>query len=86
MAQGSLPIADVLRRIHKRKKLQKTKQFLEDIQKKKKKDIDAKYGITSKTTNEYIQRILGHQGVTNYTEARSYLKNKNLAEVLEDIK
>jgi len=69
----------------KRKVIEDKEEFLKDITKMQKKDIDAKYGMTSKTTNRYIQRILGHQGVTNFTQARNYLKKKNLVDVLEDI-
>ena len=68
-----------------RKVIENNEVFLRDIKVMKKKDIDAKYGLSSKTTNRYIQHILGHQGITNYTKALSYLRNNKVIDVLEDI-
>ncbi|MCK4253256.1 MAG: hypothetical protein KAX32_02235, partial [Candidatus Heimdallarchaeota archaeon] len=73
-------------KIERREKLGDKKQFLKDLIKMQKKDIDAKYGISSKTTNSYIRRLLGHLGIMNYSQARDYLKRKSLDDVLKETK
>ena len=70
----------------KREKLQNKDQFLKDIKEMKRKDIDYKYGISKKSTNKKIREMLGHEGVNNYTQAREYLKDKNVKDVAKDIK
>jgi hypothetical protein len=69
----------------RRKKLGNTERFLKDIKEMKKKDIDYKYGMSRKATTRRIRRMLGHRGVKNYTQARDYLKDKKLKDVLRDI-
>ena len=61
------------------------KEFLKDIQELQKNEIDQKYGMDAKTVNNKIKEMLGDHGVKNYTEAKEYLKDKNLDEVLKDI-
>jgi hypothetical protein len=73
-------------KIERRENLGDRKQFLKDLIKMQKKDIDAKYGISSKTTNSYIRRLLGHLGIMNYSQARDYLKRKSLDDVLKETK
>jgi len=68
------------------KKITDKEQFLKDIQEMKKKDINEKYGMDGKTTNRKIHKMLGHQGVRNFSQAREYLKDKNLNDVMKDIK
>lgn len=60
-------------------------EFLRDIQDMKKKDINTKYDMDGKSINVRINEMLGHHGVKNYSEAKKYLENKNLDNVLKDI-
>ena len=61
------------------------REFLKDIQELQKNEIDMKYRMDAKTVNNKIREMLGEHGVKNYTEAKNYLKNKNIDEVLKDI-
>ncbi|MFW9970806.1 MAG: hypothetical protein ACFFDF_11470 [Candidatus Odinarchaeota archaeon] len=61
------------------------RKFLEDIQNLQKNEIDIKYGMDAKTVNRRIGEILGDHGVKNYTEAKEYLQDKNLGDVVKDI-
>lgn len=74
------------KKIEKRENLEDEKQFLKDLGEMQKKDIDFKYGITSKTTNSYIRRLLGHLGIMNYTQAKNYLKSKRFTEIFKETK
>ena len=87
---------DVLKDINKRlrehpnefkgkKEISNKREFLEDIQKMQRKDIDHKYDMNRSTVNKRIQEMLGDHGVKNYTEAKKYLEGKNLDEVVKDI-
>jgi len=60
-------------------------QFLKDITEMIKKDINTKYDMDGKSINKRIEEMLKHQGVRTYSEAKSYLTDKNLQEVLKDI-
>ena len=51
-----------------------------------KNEIDIKYGMDAKTVNNKIKEILGENGVNNYIEARKYLDDKDVNEVLRDIR
>lgn len=61
------------------------REFLEDIQKLQKNEIDLKYGMDAKTVNNKIKEMLGEHGVKNYTGAKEYLKDKKIDDVLKDI-
>jgi len=60
-------------------------EFLKDITEMMKKDINAKYDMDGKSINKRIEEMLGHQGVRTYSEAKKYLEDKNLKDVLKDI-
>ena len=61
------------------------REFLEDIQKLQKNEIDIKYKMDPKTVNNKIKEMLGQHGVKNYTDAKKYLKDKKIEDVLKDI-
>lgn len=61
------------------------KQFLQDIQTMQKNEINYKYDMDAKTINQKIREMLGEHGIKNYTEAREYLKDKNIDGVLKEI-
>ena len=61
------------------------KQFLQDIQTMQKNEINYKYDMDAKTINRKIREMLGEHGIRNYTEAKEYLKDKNVDGVLKDI-
>jgi len=61
------------------------REFLEDIQKLQKNEIDHKYGMAAKTVNNKIKEMLGEHGVKNYTEAKEYLKDKNVEDISKEI-
>ncbi|MFX1570119.1 MAG: hypothetical protein ACFFCV_17315 [Promethearchaeota archaeon] len=65
--------------------IQDKREFLEDIQNLQKNEIDHKYGMDAKIINNKIKEMLGEYGVKNYTEAKEYLKDKNLDDVARDI-
>jgi len=60
-------------------------EFLKDITEMNKKDIITKYDMDGKSINKRIEEMLKHQGVRTYSEAKKYLEDKNLNEVLKDI-
>jgi len=60
-------------------------EFLKDITEMKKKDINTKYDMDGKSINKRIEEMLKHQDVRTYSEAKKYLEDKNLNEVLKDI-
>ncbi|TFG10952.1 MAG: hypothetical protein EU535_07890 [Promethearchaeota archaeon] len=68
-----------------KKEIENKREFLQDIQSMLKKDINEKYGMNASTINNRIREMLGNERVTNYTEAKEYLKDKNLDEVVEKI-
>ena len=68
-----------------RKEISDKQQFLEDIQNMQKKDINEKYNMDGKTVNRRIKEMLGENGVNNYTEAKDYLQDKDINDVLKDI-
>jgi len=61
------------------------KQFLQDIQTMQKNEINYKYDMDAKTINQKIREMLGEHGIKNYTEAKEYLKDKNVDDVLKEI-
>lgn len=60
-------------------------QFLKDISEMMKKDINAKYDMDGKSINKRIEDMLKHQGVRTYSEAKKYLEDKNIKDVVKDI-
>jgi len=60
-------------------------EFLKDIKEMMKKDINTKYDMDGKSINKRIEEMLKHQGVRTYSEAKKYLEDKDLNEVLKDI-
>jgi len=60
-------------------------KFLNDIKGMVKKDINAKYNMDGKSINKRIAEMLGHHGVNNFSQAKKFLENKNLKDVLKDI-
>ncbi|TFG19025.1 MAG: GIY-YIG nuclease family protein [Promethearchaeota archaeon] len=68
-----------------KKEITDRKQFLQDLQVMKNKDLCQKYEIGENTAKRNIQQMLGHHGVHNYTEAKRYLDKKNLKDVVKDI-
>ena len=60
-------------------------QFLKDISDMMKKDINAKYDMDGKSINKRIEEMLKHQGVRTYSEAKKYLEDKKINDVLKDI-
>ena len=69
-----------------RRKIPDKRAFLQDIHEMKKKYINAKYDMDGKSINKRIEEILGHYGVNNYSEAKDFLKDKNLDEIANEIK
>jgi len=61
------------------------REFLNDIKNLQKNEIDHKYGMAAKTVTNKIKEMLGEHGVKNYTEAKEYLKDKNVEDVMKDI-
>jgi len=61
------------------------KQFLQDIQNLKKTELNYKYDMGGKTINRKIGKLFGDTEVKNYSEAKKFLKDKNIDEVLKDI-
>ena len=68
-----------------KKVISNREDFLKDIQTMQKKEISQKYDMNDKTVSKRTQEMLGHRGVNNYTQAKAYLEDKNLDEVLKDI-
>ncbi len=68
-----------------RKEITDKHQFFKDIQNMQKKDVAEKYNMDGKTVNRRIEEMLGEHGVKNYSQAKEYLKDKNLDNVLKDI-
>ena len=60
-------------------------KFLKDIQEMKKKDLNTKYEMDGKCINRRIEEMLGHHGIKNFSQAKKYLEDKNLNEVLKDV-
>ena len=65
--------------------IENKREFLEDIQNLQKNEIDHKYRMDAKTINNKIKEMLGEHGVKNYTEAKEFLKDKDLNDVLKEI-
>ncbi len=72
-------------RVEGKREIQNKREFLKDIQDMKKKEINVKYDMTGKSINKRIEEILGHHGVKNYSEAKKYLKDKDLDDLVKDI-
>ncbi|MFX1258991.1 MAG: hypothetical protein ACFFAN_14125, partial [Promethearchaeota archaeon] len=68
-----------------KREIRDKRQFLKDIQEMKKKDINTKYDMDGKSINKRIEGMLGKYGVKNYSEAREYLQDKNIDDVLKEI-
>ncbi|MFX1478114.1 MAG: GIY-YIG nuclease family protein [Promethearchaeota archaeon] len=68
-----------------KKEISNLKEFLEDIQRMKSKEIEEKYNMNRATINKRIHEMLGEHRVKNYTEARKYVSDKKLDDVVKDI-
>jgi len=51
----------------------------------KKKDLNKKHDMDGKCINDRIEEMLGHHGIKNFSQAKEYLEDKNLNEVLKDV-
>ena len=69
-----------------KREIEDKEQFLKDIQEMKKKDINTKYEMDGKSINKRIEGMLGHKGVRVYSEAKKYLENKNIEDVLKEVR
>jgi hypothetical protein len=78
-------LSDKSQQYERKTEISNKRKFLEDIQNLQKNKIDIKYGMDAKTVNRRIGEILGDHGVKNYTEAKEYLQDKNLGDVVKDI-
>jgi len=67
-----------------RREIPNKAEFLKDVTEMPKKDIIEKYDMDGKSINKRIEEMLKHQGVRTYSEAKKYLEDKNLKEVLKD--
>jgi hypothetical protein len=68
------------------KEIKNKMDFLSDRKNKMPlKELAQKYGISDTTVNERIKKYLGSYGVRNSKEAKGYLKDKKLDDVLKDI-
>ena len=68
-----------------RKEIQDRRTFLRELKNGiLKKDLMKKYKMSKNTINMRIYEILGKYGVTNYREARKFLKNKEINTLFED--
>ncbi len=72
-------------RVEGRKEITDKEQFFKDIKEMNKKELNKKYDMDGKTTNKRIKEMLGHEGVNNFSEAKKYLENKNLNDVISDV-
>ncbi len=70
---------------NRKKEISNKREFLEDLQNLKSKEIAQKYDMNRSTVNKRIQEMLGEHGVKNQTDAKEYLKDKDLDEVAKDI-
>ncbi|MHA2399010.1 MAG: hypothetical protein ACXADU_08990 [Promethearchaeota archaeon] len=78
-------MSDQTQKYNRKTEISDKHQFLEDIQNLKKNELDHKYGMDAKTVNNKIKEMLGEHGVENYTDAREFLKNKNIDDVVKEI-
>ncbi len=78
-------LSDLSQRYEGKTTISNKRDFLKDIQNLQKNEIDHKYGMDAKTVNNKIKEMLGEYGVKNYTEAKEYLKDKNVEDVSKDI-
>ncbi|MHA1985252.1 MAG: GIY-YIG nuclease family protein [Promethearchaeota archaeon] len=76
---------DQTQRFEGKSVIENKREFLEDIQNLQKNEIDHKYGMDAKTINNKIKGMLGVHGVKNYIEAKKFLKEKNLDDVVKEI-
>ncbi|MFW9873539.1 MAG: GIY-YIG nuclease family protein [Candidatus Thorarchaeota archaeon] len=72
-------------RVEGKREIPDKSQFLKDIQNMKKKELIARYDMDGKSINVRIKEMLGHRGINNFSEAKKYLENKSLDEVLKDV-
>ncbi|MHA2180991.1 MAG: GIY-YIG nuclease family protein, partial [Promethearchaeota archaeon] len=68
-----------------KKEISNTREFLEDIQNLKTKEIEQKYNMNRSTVTKRVREMLGDKGVKNFTDTKEYLKDKDLDEVVKDI-
>ena len=76
---------DVVRNSGVKKEITDNRKFLEDLKNMTNKEMTQEYNMHGKTLNNRIQEMLGEQGVKNYTEAKNYLEQKQIDEVLNEI-
>jgi hypothetical protein len=69
-----------------RKHVQDKQEFIRDIRDMLKKDVAQKYNLSESTIDRKIREMFGHHGVKNYSEAREYLREKNLDDVFKEVK
>jgi len=68
------------------KKINNVNQFLRNIKElNSKKDLNGQYGMSGKTINRKIEKILGKYGIKNYSQAREYLKYRKVGDVMEQL-
>ena len=72
-------------KVEGKREIQDKGQFLRDITEMKKKDMITKYDMDGKSINNRIEEMLKHQDVRTYSEAKKYLEDKNIKDVLKDI-
>ena len=72
-------------KVQGKREIQDKGEFLKDIQEMKKKDLNLKHDMDGKCINDRIKEMLGHHGINNFSQAKKYLENKNLDNVLKDI-
>ena len=71
----------------KDKEISNMKEFLTDIKNKiLKKDLEKKNNITGPTINRKIKEILGPNGPKNYREAKQFLKDRDIDNILKILK
>lgn len=71
----------------KDKEISNMKEFLTDIKNKiLKKDLEKKYNISGPTINSIIKEILGPNGPKNYREAKQFLKDRDIDNILKILK
>ncbi len=70
----------------RRKKIPDIGKFLEDIKSgMKSSSLGVRYKISEDTVRLRVKEILGKYGINNPTEAKKFLQNKNLNEILKEI-
>lgn len=69
-----------------KKEIKNKEEFLLDIRNMTFREISAKYGMNKSTIYRKIQEILGYYKIFNLQGAKVFLTNKNISEVLSEVK